>query len=132
MTDNPKALAGRQKLSYSTVPEVSQMYLAAAHDLGAIKYGAHNWRQVPIKARDYIDAIRRHLTMWASGEDIDPESGLPHLACAMAGISIVLDAEVHGTLIDDRVKMPHLGSELRRLATLKAQWVQKFSKKDAA
>lgn len=124
--DNPKASMGRQKVSFSCVPEISQLYLAAAHNLGAVKYGKMNWREIPIKASDYLDAIRRHLTQWASGEDIDPESGLPHLACAMAGISIVLDANAHGTLKDDREKNLGLPDELRRLAELKKSWVAEF------
>jgi len=36
------------------------------------------------------------------GEDIDPKSGLPHLAHALACIAIIIDAKTAGKLIDDR------------------------------
>jgi len=127
--------SGRKKISFSCVPEISQLYLAAAHDFGASKYGKMNWREIPIKASDYLDAIRRHLTAWVSGDDIDPDSGiptdpksgLPHQACVMAGISILLDAEAFGSLDNDLAKTPQLTAELDRLATLKASWKERFA-----
>lgn len=50
---------------------------------GSRKYAAHNWRKgLPVSRA--IAAAYRHLTALNQGEDIDPESGLPHayhLAC---------------------------------------------------
>jgi hypothetical protein len=40
---------------------------------------------------------------WFSGEDIDPESGVSHLAHVMACCNIVLDAKEHGKLNDNRL-----------------------------
>jgi hypothetical protein len=49
---------------------------------GAKKYAPNNWQHVP-EARDrYFSAAVRHLLAWRGGEDLDPESGLPHLAHA--------------------------------------------------
>lgn len=50
---------------------------------GAKKYRAHNWRGGFAWSR-LIGAILRHALAFASGEDLDPESGEPHvdhLAC---------------------------------------------------
>ena len=58
---------------------------------GAAKYGENNWRKdlnnMPY-SRHY-GSIMRHLLAWHSGEDIDPESGLPHLDHALTQMMIL-------------------------------------------
>ena len=55
---------------------------------GAKKYttptspGEENWRKVDEPKRRYYAALLRHMTAWWTGEKIDKESGLPHLAHA--------------------------------------------------
>lgn len=121
--ENPKAAAGRAKVNMGAIPPVSILYLAAAHDLGATKYGVANWRDKPIRARDYVAPLMRHLTQWASGEDLDVgESELPHLAMLMATASVLLDAWTHGALIDDRIQTPEFTATMRRIAELKKTW----------
>lgn len=57
---------------------------------GAKKYGEYNWVQVePFKDR-YFAAFMRHIVAWQSGEDIDAESGLPHLAHAACSILFLM------------------------------------------
>lgn len=124
-TENPKAAAGRAKVNMGAVPPISMLYLAAAHDLGATKYGIANWRDKPIRARDYVAPLMRHLTQWASGEDLDEgESELPHLAMLMATASVLLDAWTHGALIDDRIATPEFTATMRKIAELKKGWPQ--------
>ncbi len=56
---------------------------------GAKKYASDNWRN-GFKWRRLIGAAMRHLTAIMDGEDIDPESGLPHvdhLACCVMFLS---------------------------------------------
>jgi hypothetical protein len=67
-----------------------------------LKYGRSNWREAGIRASVYYDAARRHLDAWFEAETIDPDSGLHHLAHALATIAIIVDAEAAGRLIDDR------------------------------
>jgi hypothetical protein len=45
---------------------------------GANKYAAHNWRK-GISYSRLTAAMLRHLAAIQRGEDIDPESGLPHI-----------------------------------------------------
>lgn len=78
---------------------------AAVHKHGADKYGKLNWRLDKITATTYVGAMRRHLNAWAEGEDLDPESGKPHLTHLRACCAVVLDAAMHGTLIDNRLDM---------------------------
>jgi len=104
MTDNPKDPIGRAKPSMSPVPANVLLLLGAVLRHGAEKYGRHNWRDAGISASVYYDAALRHLFSWWEGETIDPESGLPHLAHAMASLCIVLDATDQGKITDDRPK----------------------------
>lgn len=49
---------------------------------GAKKYGEHNWQGLDKADDRYLAACLRHLSAWQQGEDLDPESGLMHLAHA--------------------------------------------------
>lgn len=52
--------------------------LAQVLTFGATKYAAHNWRG-GISYSRLISSLLRHLFAIQRGEDIDPESGLPHI-----------------------------------------------------
>lgn len=81
---------------------------AAVHKHGADKYGRLNWRLDKITARTYVAAMQRHLDAWAEGHDLDDGpggSGKPHLTHLRACCAVVLDAQMHNTLIDDRLDM---------------------------
>lgn len=76
---------------------------AIVHSHGADKYGERNWRVDPIKASTYEAAILRHfMAYFYEREDLDPDSGLNHLYHIRACCAVMLDAEMSGTLIDDR------------------------------
>lgn len=47
---------------------------------GAKKYADDNWKNVDNAYNRYYAALRRHLSAWRGGEELDPESGRPHLA----------------------------------------------------
>lgn len=52
--------------------------LAAVLTFGAKKYAAHNWRG-GISYSRLIAALFRHMFAIVRGEDVDAESGLPHI-----------------------------------------------------
>lgn len=52
-------------------------------EFGAKRYGIDNWQQVDNAKERYFNACHRHLQAWWSGERLDSESGLPHLAHAV-------------------------------------------------
>jgi len=52
--------------------------LAQVLTFGAQKYAAHNWRN-GLGISRCIAALHRHLAAIQRGEDVDPESGLPHI-----------------------------------------------------
>jgi len=102
--DNPKTIYGEAKFRISDTPINSIRLLGLVHNNGAKKYGTLNWRDHTVSASVYYNAAWRHMAAWYEGEDLDPESGLPHLAHVMACMSIILDAEKFGKLNDDRPK----------------------------
>ena len=78
---------------------------------GGGKYGARNWRLDEILASTYEGAMMRHLLAWCQGEDIDPDSGEPHLSHLRACAAVVMDADDHDKLIDDRNRMESKNDE---------------------
>ena len=56
-----------------------------------------------MRASTYVSASMRHLNAWFEGEDLAPDSGLSHLAHALAGLAILIDAEEAGMMLDDRM-----------------------------
>jgi hypothetical protein len=100
--DNPKKALGDLKPSVHFVPMEVMLQVAKVMELGAKKYGRMNWREQPIQASTYYSAMFRHMIAWFEGEDVDPESGQPHLAHAICCAMLVLDSERRGILIDDR------------------------------
>lgn len=70
---------------------------------GASKYAPHNWRKGMSVSRLY-DALQRHLVALNGGEDLDPESGLPHVyhaSCCLMFIANMLETRPD---LDDRFK----------------------------
>lgn len=99
---NPKDAVGIRKVPMSTVPAQPVMEMALAMMEGSIKYGRHNYRIAGVRASVYYDAALRHLMAWWEGEDVDPDSGLPHLAKAMACLCVIRDSAIRGNWVDDR------------------------------
>lgn len=55
--------------------------LAKHYGIGAKKYDKHNWRKGYDWELSYNSAMRHLLAFW-DGEDIDPETGSPHVIAA--------------------------------------------------
>lgn len=64
---------------------------------GARKYTPRGWETVPDGVDRYTDAMYRHLLAEASGQEMDPDSGLPHAAQAawnaLARLELMLRAD---------------------------------------
>lgn len=99
---NPKDAIGSDKLPIHLWPETATILGSLGLLDGMLKYGRANFREIGVRATIYVDACRRHLTAWFEGEDTDPDSGLPHLAHALACLAIMVDAQAAGKLNDDR------------------------------
>lgn len=106
---NPKDVIGSTKLPMGVVPDTINVEVALAYLEGALKYGRGNWRMTEVRASIYRDALRRHDAKWWNGENADRKTRVKHLASIIACAGILLDAELCGTLIDDRPPTAPIG-----------------------
>lgn len=69
---------GKPKMSMLMEAREARLGEAAVLTFGAEKYARANWLK-GVKITETADSLLRHLTAFLSGDDIDPESGLPHV-----------------------------------------------------
>jgi hypothetical protein len=101
---NPKDIIGSDKVPLGLVPAVTIAYAALGHLEGNLKYGLVNWREAGVRTSIYIDACLRHIEKFKEGEWVDKTTQVPHLANALACLSIIIDAYHSDKLVDDRPK----------------------------
>lgn len=106
-------------------PDLSLLDRAAMEEValvlgfGAQKYSRDNWRSGISKER-LIASVLRHAMASNDGELKDPESGLSHLAHAIAGLMFALHFEKRPVVAAPAAKAPassfnvHLGKRYRR------------------
>ena len=79
------------KLDWSLLPWDSVEEVLKVLEFGKKKYSAHNWKMGEgFKYSRVFNSTCRHLFSWIRGEDLDPESGLNHLAHAACNLLFVL------------------------------------------
>jgi len=86
---------------YDLIPPKALWQIAEVYGKGAQKYDDNNWRKGYKWSLSYA-AMLRHIQLFWMGEDIDPETGCPHVA--MAGwhcLTLLTFADEHPEL-DDR------------------------------
>jgi len=101
---NPKTALGIAKPSTFYTPTIPYLLYSMVHMQGAFKYGTFNWRDDPVSISTYLDAAKRHIDLYRDGQQAASDTQLHNLAHAMTCLSILIDAEYHNTLIDDRWK----------------------------
>jgi hypothetical protein len=109
LTEGTKHDAG--KLPLDLLSPYAAIATAEVLLFGAQKYERWNWSKGILYSRVY-SALLRHLTAWWTGEELDPETNLPHLAhascCLMFLLHFDLDRDQYAAY-DDR-------PDFRRLA----------------
>jgi len=90
------------------IPPEALESMAIVLGFGAEKYGENNWRK-DINNTSFgrtYSSLQRHLNAFWSGEDFDPESGLPHLDHALTQLMILKMQTLECTNqdMDDRFK----------------------------
>ena len=91
------------KPMFSCLPPDGLLELGRVAELGARKYGLHNYR-AGIKVSRTLDAAFRHLIAAMSGEDCDPVDGNNHLASAAWNMLVGLQTIKDHPELDDRYK----------------------------
>ncbi len=116
---NPKAAFGATKPSVGLIPPIALLHEAMAFEDGARKYGAYNWRENPVEAMTYINAMYRHLGLWLDGDEVTRDTNVHNLGAIRACCGILLDCIEAGTLIDNRPKPAPSDSVQNRLKAQK-------------
>jgi hypothetical protein len=91
------------KPRWDLVPFKAVDQIAQVLTFGAIKYKDNNWREGTRWGRCYA-ALQRHVTAWWEGEELDPETGLSHLAHAGCCLFFLMEFQRNGWGDDDRFK----------------------------
>lgn len=73
------------KPQWSLVDFKSLEPLVRVLEFGALKYERENWKKGHVKS-ELLDSAMRHMAAMIDGEEIDPESGLPHSAHIMCNM----------------------------------------------
>jgi hypothetical protein len=86
------------------IPPRALMAVGQVMGYGAKKYGEWNWAQYQ---NDWswgqlIGSTLRHILAWMSREDIDRESGHPHLVHAACNLLMLIELIETGNTNDDR------------------------------
>lgn len=89
------------KAPLSMIPRSALELEARVLEFGAKKYSKNNWKKGMEWTR-LVDSALRHLTAWNEGEELDPESGLSHLAHAKCCLSFLIEYQTKGLGEDDR------------------------------
>lgn len=92
-----------QKPRMELLPPKALEEIAKAFTYGANKYSDHNWRK-GFKWQRLIGASMRHLSAFTRGENVDPESNLPHLAHLGASVMMLIEHYTCNIGEDDRYK----------------------------
>lgn len=83
------------------IPYDSLVEIAKVLGYGEKKYATANWAN-GIQLRRLISASMRHLGQYNSGEDVDSETGLSHLAHAACNLIFGIWMEKNRPDMDDR------------------------------
>ena len=75
------AMKDNKEARYGLIPVEPLRMLARHYSVGSRKYDDHNWRKGYAWSWSY-DAAQRHMNKFWGGEDIDEETGTPHVISA--------------------------------------------------
>lgn len=78
VTSSTGASKGTKEERFDLIPVPALTYLARLYGKGAEKYAAHNWRLGYDWSKSY-SAAQRHMNAFWAGENIDPETQVPHV-----------------------------------------------------
>ena len=99
---------GTKDERFDLLPAEALAKVARHYGVGAQKYAAHNWRRGYEWSKSYA-ALQRHANAFWGGEDVDEETGSPHMAAvAFHALALLtfMDEQVN---FDDRYFRHPLG-----------------------
>jgi hypothetical protein len=100
-----KSAESATKPRLELLPGAALEQIAEVLTYGAAKYEANNWCRGARWGR-YFAALLRHVFAWWRGEDLDPETGMSHLAHAGCCLLFLMEYQRNGWGTDDRFRGP--------------------------
>lgn len=94
---------GVKEARFDLIPPEALTKLAEHYGVGAEKYGEHNWRKGFEWSKSYA-AMQRHANAFWAGEDLDPETGKPHMSAVAFHALTLLVFMDEQPQYDDRIK----------------------------
>lgn len=88
------------KPSYTSIPQLALKEVARGFTLGKAKYGQYNYSG-QMEVTRYLDALNRHMSAYLTGESIDSESQVHHLALVACNALMALDGIYTGNTIEN-------------------------------
>lgn len=107
VTSSTGAQKGTKEARYDLIPIPALDALARLYGKGAEKYAEHNWRLGYEYSKSYA-AAQRHMNAFWSGENIDPETQIPHTICAAFHMFALTTYLTEHPEFDDRFETTHL------------------------
>lgn len=89
------------KLKWSLVDFKALEPMVKVLEYGMDKYSAHNWKK-GLPVTEISESLIRHLISFLSGEDIDGESGLPHVGHIACNAMFLSHMALFRSDMDDR------------------------------
>lgn len=97
-----------EKPKMHLLPPKATLEVAKVLTFGAQKYNEENWRKLDNLQDRYSSGALRHIFAHIDKEDLDPESGLSHLAHAICCLMFKLEIELeNGTSKEKELREPN-------------------------
>ena len=90
-----------EKPRMDLLPPKAISEVAKVLGFGAEKYGPENWRLLENLQDRYTAGALRHIFAHMDGEELDPESGMSHLAHALCCLLFKLEIELENAKIEE-------------------------------
>ena len=119
-----------QKTRHDLIPEFAQEQYARVLTEGATKYAERNWER-GMAWTTVLASLKRHVSAFERGEDLDPETGLLHTAHIMCNAAFLTQYYKIYPQGDDRphhyLDMPKVGLDIDEvLCNWVKGWTDKF------
>lgn len=76
------------KPDFSLIPLCTMADEARVWEYGAKKYSRNNWMKGMLWSIPFA-CLMRHMSAWQAGENLDPETGISHIAHAMCNLRML-------------------------------------------
>lgn len=91
----------QEKLKWTLIDFDSLEDMTRVLEFGSKKYSAHNWKQ-GLPTTEIVESMMRHLHAYLRGENIDPESSLPHTGHILCNAMFLAYMEKYKPEFDSR------------------------------